>query len=74
MRDIDRYGRTVGILFVSGENLNAEMVRSGLAWWYQRYARGDRLLQQLEEQARSAKLKLWADEDAVPPWQWRRRK
>ena len=33
----DRYGRTVGIVFVNGQNVNAELVRLGMAWVYRKY-------------------------------------
>ena len=38
--DTDRYGRTVGQLYHSkeGYDINASMVCSGHAWWYERYA------------------------------------
>src|SRR5437016_4275215 len=35
----DKYGRTVGEVILSdGRSLNYELVRVGLAWWYQKYA------------------------------------
>jgi endonuclease YncB( thermonuclease family) len=40
VRDIYRYKRTVAeIIRPGGWNLNHELVRAGLAWWYQHYAR-----------------------------------
>ena len=40
VRDIDRYKRTVAeVILPHGRNLNQEIVRAGLAWWYQQYAR-----------------------------------
>jgi len=37
--DTDRYGRAVGILIYAGGtmNLNAEILRSGYAWVYDKY-------------------------------------
>nr|QHR93708.1 hypothetical protein [uncultured bacterium] len=34
----DRYGRVLGTVYVSGVNVNAEMVRQGMAWVYRQYA------------------------------------
>jgi endonuclease YncB( thermonuclease family) len=35
VRDVDRYKRTVAeIILPDGRNLNRELVRAGLAWWY----------------------------------------
>ena len=47
---IDKYGRTVGTIFVDGIDVNAEMIRRGAAWVYRKYAK-DQLLFQLETQA-----------------------
>src|SRR5258707_11276769 len=34
---LDRYGRTLAIVFVNGVDANLEQVRSGFAWVYERY-------------------------------------
>ena len=41
---IDRYGRTVGHLFIGSLNVNKEMVRTGNAWVYRRYMKDKSLL------------------------------
>jgi micrococcal nuclease len=71
--DTDRYGRTVGIVTLSGGRcLNHELVRAGLAWWYREYASNDAALQQLETQAKAAQAGLWAEPNPVAPWDFRR--
>jgi micrococcal nuclease len=73
VRDIDRYKRTVAeIILPDGRNLNQELVRAGMAWWYQQFARRDVVLPVLEQEARAAKRGLWDDPRAVPPWEWRK--
>jgi micrococcal nuclease len=73
--DIDRYKRIVGeVILEDGTNLNHALVRAGLAWWYQRYAPGDRELERLEKSARENKRGLWADPDPLPPWEFRKRR
>jgi micrococcal nuclease len=73
--DRDRYGRIVAeVILPDGRNLNRELVRAGLAWWFRRYARHDAELERLEGEARAARLGLWADPHPVPPWQWRGRR
>jgi micrococcal nuclease len=75
VRDIDRYHRTVAeIILPAGRNLNQELVRAGFAWWYQRYARHETILKDLEREARAGRRGLWADKDPVPPWEWRKAK
>jgi hypothetical protein len=68
----DRYGRTVGRVYVDGHDVNAEMVRGGHAWVYRKYA-ADRSLYALEAEAKAAQRGLWALPEAkrVPPWEWR---
>ena len=71
--DIDRYGRTVGLVLVNGIEANRALVRSGDAWVYPRYNR-DPALPKIEAEARAAGRGLWSlpAAERVPPWQWRR--
>lgn len=66
----DRYGRTIGTVFVGGLDVNAEQVRRGMAWVYVRYAH-DPALQATEQEARAGRRGLWADAEPVAPWEWR---
>ena len=69
----DRYGRTLAVVILpNGHSLNDELVRSGLAWWYRKYAPKNRALQRLEETARDSALGLWSDPAPTPPWLWRK--
>ena len=71
---LDEYGSTIGdVILPDGTNLNQELVRRGLCWWYRGYAPGDTVLEGLEKKAREAKKGLWADPQSVPPWEWRKR-
>ena len=73
VRDIDRYKRTVAeIILPDGRNLNQELVRAGMAWWYRQFAKRDTVLPELEQEARAARRGLWADPAPVPPWEWRK--
>ncbi|MCW3783916.1 thermonuclease family protein [Defluviimonas salinarum] len=69
IRDIDRYGRLVGICFGNGEDLNAWMVRNGWALAYRRY--GTDYVGE-EAEASAARRGIWAAE-FMAPWDWRRR-
>jgi micrococcal nuclease len=71
VRDIDRCKRTAAeIILPDGRNLNQALVRAGLAWWYQQYARRETVLRDLEQEARDAKCGLWSDLKPVAPWEW----
>ena len=70
----DKYGRTLGtVLLPDGRNLNRELVRAGLAWWYRHYS-ADRSLGDLEAEARDAHRGLWQNPHPIPPWEYRREK
>lgn len=73
--DVDRYGRTLGTIYLNETDINAEMVRLGAAWVYTRYAY-DTGLFDLENEARLAEQGLWAlpKKDHIPPWEWRKRR
>jgi endonuclease YncB( thermonuclease family) len=67
---IDKYGRTVGTLFVDGIDANKEQVKHGMAWVYRQYLHDQSLLQ-VEEDARQAKVGLWSEPNPIPPWEYR---
>jgi endonuclease YncB( thermonuclease family) len=67
----DRYRRTVARVECDGIDANAEQVRAGMAWVFDRYST-DPSLYPLEAEARRAGRGLWADSRPVTPWEWRR--
>ena len=67
----DAYRRIVAHVSVDGVDVNAEMVRRGLAWVRRSYDPAP-LLVRHEDEARAAQRGLWADADSTPPWEWRR--
>lgn len=72
--DIDKYGRTVGVVIVNGVNVNQSLIEAGYAWLYRKYCKEsfcDNWLG-LEEKARSARMGLWADKSPIAPWDWRK--
>lgn len=70
--DTDRYGRYLGTVIYQDKDVSVELLKAGLAWWYKRYSKNEKL-GELEAAARRAKKGLWADANPVPPWQWRQR-
>jgi hypothetical protein len=67
----DRYGRTLGRVNCAGVDANAEQVRRGMAWVYERYAAKDSPLHAVQAEAKAARRGLWQDARPVPPWEWR---
>jgi endonuclease YncB( thermonuclease family) len=66
----DRYGRTVARINCDGTDANTEMVRTGMAWVFDKYVT-DRSLYSVQTEAQEAKRRLWADAAPMPPWEWR---
>lgn len=72
VKDTDRYGRTVGIIYLpDGRSLNKELVRAGFAWHYKAYSK-DPALAALEIEAREARRGLWVDPSPTAPWDFRK--
>lgn len=72
----DRYGRIVGVVVVNGEDVGLALLRSGFAWHFKRYAHDQSASERIayskaEDQAKAARLGLWRDPQAVPPWEYR---
>ncbi|MGE5266787.1 MAG: thermonuclease family protein [Deltaproteobacteria bacterium] len=63
----DKYDRTLGVCSVDGIDLNAEMVRRGLAWAFVKYSS---TYVHEEGQAREARAGVWQGE-AQAPWFYR---
>lgn len=75
-KDVDRYGRVVGIIYLGDTCVNEEIVRAGYAWVY-RYFCKDEICQDwltLEAEARGGRIGLWSHPDPIPPWEFRRGK
>ena len=67
---IDKYGRTVGTVWVDGLLVNLEMVKTGIAWVYRKYAT-NQAYYSAEEIAKNNKIGLWSQPNPVPPWEFR---
>ena len=75
----DRYGRTVGQVFVGNMDVCLEQVKLGMAWHYKTYQREqspeDRVLyDRAESQAREQRVGLWQDPSPLEPSAFRRQK
>ena len=67
----DRYGRILGTIYVDDTlDVNAAMIKAGYAWRY-KYSR-NKDYGAYEKEARKSRFGLWADENPINPWQWRK--
>ena len=68
---VDRYKRVLGEIFIADQNVNLYLVRNGFAWAYTAYVTDKKYLD-AQALAQKERLGLWADSDAVAPWDFRR--
>lgn len=68
--DIDKYGRTVGTIWLGQTDINMEQVKRGMAWVYVKYATDPGYFA-AESTAKNARFGLWSQPNAIPPWMFR---
>ena len=71
IKEKDRYGRSIGTVYLGKKNINLEMVKAGFAWHYKAYSK-DKTFADAETKAIKAKIGLWADKNPIAPWEYRR--
>ncbi len=74
--DRDKYGRTVGVVYVDSINVNEEIIKAGYAWQYRKYCKAPFCSKWLsfEREARINRIGLFASSHPQPPWKWRKEK
>jgi micrococcal nuclease len=72
-KEIDRYGRVVGLVKVDGQSLNEMIIQNGYAWVYPQNCKEKFCSDwvRLEGAARQQRKGMWSDSVVVPPWEWR---
>jgi micrococcal nuclease len=70
----DRYGRLLARVEIAGKDASLTMVETGMAHWYEQYAKHDTQLQSAQAQAKTARRGLWSDPTVVAPWEYRKKK
>ena len=63
----DKYGRTLGLCFAEGDDINGALVRAGYAWAFVKFSQA---YVAVEAQARAAKAGVWQGA-AQAPWDFR---
>ena len=66
-RGHDRYGRMIGLCRADGVDIQAAMVRAGMAWAFVKYSRD---YVQQEAEAKTDRLGVH-EHGCEPPWEWR---
>jgi endonuclease YncB( thermonuclease family) len=69
--DTDQYGWKVAKIWLGDRDITREMVRERYAWAYRDYLWDWSLIAD-ERVARNEGRGLWARDNPIPPWKWRR--
>ncbi len=72
-KDKDQHAREVAIVYAGSTNINLQMVKEGLAWHYEYFAPDAEDLAAAEKAARKKRKGLWADDEPVNPYEFRKR-
>ena len=67
----DIYGREIVRIYVEGLDLSLELVKAGLAWYFNAFT-SDPALAAAEKAARKQEIGLWSMPNPIPPWVYRR--
>lgn len=72
----DRYGRTIGKVWVDGTDANLAQIRDGLAWHYKKYEREQTMTDRFryahaESEARQHRRGIWRLPEPLAPWDYR---
>jgi endonuclease YncB( thermonuclease family) len=70
----DRYGRLLARVEIGGKDTSLTMVETGMAHWYEQYAKRDYELQSAQTKAKTAKIGIWSNPDTIAPWEYRKKK
>ena len=73
VHDKDRYGRYVAKIIVDNTDVNAQMLKAGLAWHYKQYDKNPEYAR-LEQEAKQNRRGLWMEKNPIPPWIYRKTK
>ena len=70
-KEIDRYGRILGLIYIDGVEVNLQMVKAGMAWHYAYYDKTPAYIE-AEKKARDSKVGLWIDPEPISPYEFRK--
>jgi endonuclease YncB( thermonuclease family) len=72
-KSVDQYGRIVAVPYLGDRNIEIDMVLNGWAWVIEKYGPDEIYFEALEVAQRN-KRGIWAYEDNVHPWTFKRQK
>ena len=72
-KEIDRYGRIVGKVYLGHIEINLEILQNGYAWHYKNYDNSEEY-SLAELNAKRKGIGLWSMKNPIPPWTFRKKK
>lgn len=72
-KDVDQYGRVIGLVKVDGQSLSELIIQNGYAWAYTKYCKEKFCTDWVKSEwlVRQQKKGICADSGVIPPWEWR---
>ena len=70
--DIDRFGRIIARVFIEEQEVNLSLLELGYAWHYLEFDQSPEYAR-AQETAQRDRRGVWAEDDPIAPWEWRRR-
>ena len=67
------YDRRVAHVSCGGRDAGRTQVSRGMAWVSDKYAK-DMSLYAVQAEAKAARRGLWADNNPIQPWEWRKKR
>ena len=73
---LDKYNRQVCVVLIDGTDANLQMLKTGQAWYYERFkdeqsTSDQRAYRNASSRATKQKLGLWQDGATIAPWDFR---
>ena len=66
LKDVEKYKRQIGFVYLDGKDIGLEMVREGMAWHYDYYLTND-VYKAAQEEAKANRRGLWIEDNPTFP-------
>ena len=72
-KEMDRYNRVLGTIYLNNMDINLQQIKDGYAWVYKQYS-SNQIYYQEEKKARDLKKGLWIAKEPLAPWEYRKKR
>lgn len=72
-KEMDRYSRILGTIYLNNMDVNLQQIKDGYAWVYKQYS-SNQIYYKEEDEARRLKKGLWIENNPLAPWEYRKKR